>query len=142
MAYMTQADLHAAWGVDPVAQLLDDGTGTPDAARLSRGLDTADATINRLLRGRYRIPFDPFPTELRDIAAVLAWHALWQVNGQTPSDVQTRYEAAMKALHDLANGLAQLDASVARATASGSGQIAAGTRVMRYGPGWVEQYQL
>ena len=141
MAYLTRADMDAAYGSDAVTGLLARaGAVGPDSTRMALAVTATEATIDRHLRGRYSVPFEPMPAELLDIARSICWYELWRAAHDVPPDVQARYRDALSALQDLARGLTMLDAP--RPESSGSSSFVSAPRKMAYGADWEGSFTL
>jgi|GEM_PF-3588367 len=142
MAYLTREDLDSVYGLQTVEQILDDGTGFPDLARLDVAVFTTQSIIDRHLRARYVVPFSSLPPEILDIAVEIAWYQLAMVNGQTPEDVSKRYDSAMKSLKEIANGSASLAPEIQKTTTAGSSQISVGTKTIVFNSSWLAKYEI
>ena len=105
MAYAETEDLsYAAGGTARLLRLTDhENSGNINAAVLARAQDEADAWIDSYARRLYgeRLPFDPVPRVIRDLAAAEAIFRLKQfVNDVSPGDISLREQRLrdMKAL--------------------------------------------
>lgn len=96
-------------------------TGAVVAPVLERAQDGADGEIDAALRERYRLPLDPVPRLVTDIAAALTWWWLWP--NSIPDDVESRAKWARDQLRRLTRGELTLDAPVVDAATSGGGVI-------------------
>lgn len=129
MAYATVADLVAEFGEREVIELtdrFDPPIGVVDQAVAQGALDRAGAVIEGYLAGRYALPLPAVPPLIAGIARDLARHALY--TSAMPEVVQARYDAAMKQLKAIGDGLMALPLPPAGSPATGLGGIAVRTR--------------
>ena len=92
MAYLQQADIEAAWGVENVArwsQLSASSTSTtPDSTRIATAIQYAEAVIEDRLRGSYQTPLQAsngvFPPAIINIAAKFAGVWLYRARREKP----------------------------------------------------------
>jgi phage gp36-like protein len=96
-------------------------TGAVVAAVLERAQAGADGEIDAALRDRYRLPLDPVPRLVTDIAAALTWWWLWPAS--IPEDVEARAKWARDQLRRLSRGELTLDAPAVDAATSGGGVL-------------------
>ncbi|WP_413207977.1 gp436 family protein [Rhodospirillum sp. A1_3_36] len=134
MAYAAKMDMVLAFGQVEMVQITDieePYTNAINDARLSAALDEAASAADGYLRGRYRLPISPVPTDLRRRVCDIARFLLH--DDGTPETVKDRYDRAMKWLHDIADGKVTLDAPAATAaespTTSGAVLVSASPRV-------------
>ncbi|SDY55385.1 gp436 family protein [Citreimonas salinaria] len=122
-AYTTQAQLEDRYGTALLVSLTDRGetaTGAIDAGVVTSAIEEAEGLINGYVKGRYALPFatvpDPIPTLARQIA-------IYILHPFDPDAKITRdYEAAMRQLREIAQGVIELDAEgVTPAQTGGSG---------------------
>lgn len=99
--------------------------GTVNDAVLGEAVASAGSVIDSFLGTRYRLPLDPVPDVVRDVADKLAFAALYVT--EAPDKVTADFNAAMKLLRDLADGRASIDAP-------GSAAVPAGEPVVLDGP--------
>lgn len=129
MAYATVADLQAAFGERELVELTDRAEpsfGIVDTAVAQAALDRAEAVIDGYLAGRYALPLPAVPPILAGIACDLARHALYIT--AMPDVVQARYEAAMKSLKAIGDGVMALPLAPAGSPAEGLGGVAVRSR--------------
>jgi phage gp36-like protein len=129
MAYATVADLVAEFGEREVIELTDrfePPIGVIDQAVAQGALDRAGAVIDGYLAGRYALPLAAVPPLLNGIARDLARHALY--TSAMPDVVQARYDAAMKSLRAIGDGLMALPLPPAGSPAQGLGGSAVRSR--------------
>ncbi len=107
MAYATQADMEARFGLEELVARTDrNATGAVDATVLNRALSDADAEIDGYLATRYRLPLPTVPAVLARIACDIARYRLWE---ELASDeVRRRYEDARRLLEALSRGTVSL----------------------------------
>lgn len=87
---------------------LTDGDGAPDAARIDRALDKADATITGYVARRYKnAPDKAGHALLTEIACDIAFYEIHR--SDPPDKVMAQHRHAMKQLADIASGLIKLD---------------------------------
>ena len=114
MAYATQADLEAAFGMKELVMLADrDRNGGPDPAVIDRAVEDAEGEINSYLASRYVLPLNPVPAQIRAITCDIARYRMDAANPRQAT--KDRYEAALATLRDLSIGKATLGASAALA---------------------------
>ena len=89
MAYCTQSDIEAVYGVTNVAAWsnlenvsVTDGVPVVNASRITAGIDYADSTINDRFRGRrYTVPFQSVPTVVKNWSSTIAGVWLYRSRG-------------------------------------------------------------
>jgi phage gp36-like protein len=114
MAYATQADLEAAFGVKELVILADrDRDGTPEPAIITRAIEDAEGEINSYLASRYQLPLDPVPAQIRAITCDIARYRMDAANPRQAT--KDRYEAALGTLRDLSVGKSTLGSTAALA---------------------------
>lgn len=123
MTYATQAMLVKRFGEQLLIQVTDRGeqpTGQIDADVVAQELANTDAVINGRVAVRYRLPLDPVPNEVADLALAIA---IYKLHVHTPGDKITKdYEQALRTLRDIADGKVSLDAEgIAPASSGASG---------------------
>ncbi len=129
MAYATVADLVAEFGEREVIELTDrfePPIGVVDNAVAQGALDRAEAVIDGYLAGRYALPLPSVPPLLNGIACDLTRHSLY-INAM-PDVVKDRYDAAMKSLKAIGDGLMALPLPPAGSPATGLGGSAVRSR--------------
>lgn len=126
MAYVTQSELIERFGSDELLQVADrDGDDAVDAVVVDAAIADADAMIDSYCRGRYSVPFDPVPAEVRKVAADIARYNLW--DDQASEEVERRYSNAVAWLKDVSAGRARVNVETADETQPEIGRIAVGT---------------
>lgn len=129
MTYATQQDLITRVGEQELIQLTDRAdppAGSVDAAVVAAALGHADALIDSLVGARYPVPLAVVPSIVIDYACDIARYRLY---GDAPTEtVQRRYDQAVRYLHDIQAGRADL-AGPAIATSGGGVQHSAADRV-------------
>ena len=126
MPYATLTDLTERFGERQLLEIADrEGNGVVDSDVVDRALTDADAEINTYVGRRYPLPLAPVPERIASLAADIAFFRLHP--SAVPEDVRRRYEDALAALRDIADGKAVLDAEGAQ-PASGTGGPAAVTQ--------------
>lgn len=107
MSYCTEDDLIIRFGEDELIDATGRGATTDiESDPLEGAISDSDGVIERHLRGRYKLPIEG-NDELVLIACDLTRYYLWGISA--PEHVKERYEAALKALRDLARGVTVLD---------------------------------
>jgi phage gp36-like protein len=122
MPYVTQQQM-----IDRVSEAMlialtdrsDMPTGSIDTATLNRALADTDAVINGYLAARYQLPLATVPALVADLAGAIC---LWKLHVTSPEEkVKADYEAAIKTLRDIANGVVCIpDAAGVQAAVSGA----------------------
>lgn len=109
MTYTTQQHLIDRVGEAMLIALTDRSDppiGSIDQGTLGRALGDADAVVDGYLAGRYRLPLVDVPALVTDVATAIA---LWKLHVTTPEDkVKADYEAAIKSLRDIAQGVLRI----------------------------------
>ena len=72
MPYSALSDITAVFPLASVVQLTDGSGSTPDAAKVTAAITSADALIDGFLRSRYTLPLASTPPMLIDISVNLA----------------------------------------------------------------------
>lgn len=132
MPYATVADLVAEFGEAEIRDLTDRAdppTVEIDAAVAGRALARAETSINGYLAGRYAIPV---PADaVRGYALDMA-RAYLYVNTM-PDTVKARYDAAMRDLKAIGQGLMSLPVPEATAPTPGASSMVVRTRPKMFG---------
>jgi phage gp36-like protein len=90
-----------------------------DAAVVARAQADADATIDGYLAARHSLPLATIPAMIADIAQAIT---LWKLHITEPeAKIKADYDAAMRALRDIANGTVILTDLAGREPASKDG---------------------
>src|SRR5690349_5413047 len=115
--YATQQDLVLAKGEAQILALTDRDTppaGVIDADVVTQALGGASSTIDGYLRGRYAVPLQTVPDEIRDACIKLGFYTL-HVNGVYPEGVQKDYDNTMRWLREISTGVVVLSVDAAPA---------------------------
>lgn len=125
-AYTDRDRMVRRYGVQRLIDLTDREpfAGAINDTVLDEAIASAGSIIDSFLGTRYRLPLDPVPDVVRDVADRLAFAALYVT--EAPDKVTADFNAAMKLLRDLADGRASLDAPGAVATPAGDTVTLAG----------------
>tara|TARA_R110000868_G_scaffold230335_6_gene483492 strand:+ start:10284 stop:10712 length:429 start_codon:yes stop_codon:yes gene_type:complete len=121
MPYASLALLTARFGAQTLIQLTDRAevpTGQIDMAVVDRALADTDAVINAYATVRYKLPLDPVPEMVTDLALTIAIYKL-HVYAPDPK-IKDDYEQALATLRDIAKGAIKLDAAGIEPTSSGA----------------------
>mgnify|MGYP002078937080 CR=1 FL=1 len=123
MAYTNLASLTARYGADLLTRATDRGdvpTGQIDTDVVAKACDDATALIDGYLSGRYALPLVEVPPL---IAALAEDVAIYRLHPYEPDPkIKADYEAALRALRDVAAGTIRLPvAGVEPASAGTSG---------------------
>lgn len=107
MPYAIRTDMEARYGEEELIQLTDrDNLGQINDAVLTQALTDADDEINAYLAGRYSVPVTPVPKVLTRVACAIARYRLY--DAAAPERVAKDYEADVRFLRDVANGVVKL----------------------------------
>ncbi len=124
MPYCTQAQLEDRFGLGRLVALTDRNAiplGVIDQDVLARALADTDAVIDGYLAGRYALPLASTPALVADIAQSIA---LWKLHATEPeAKVKADYEAAMRTLREIAQGVVQLSVAGIEPAASGDSGV-------------------
>lgn len=124
MSYASQAMLVKRFGEGTLVQATDramPATGTIDADLVTQELGNADAIINSYAGNRYRLPLDPVPDLVIDLALSIA---IYKLHAFAPDEKIVRdYEQAIRTLRDIAGGVVKLDAAGIEPAASGASGV-------------------
>lgn len=106
MAYLTVEELKARYGEQEIDLLLDrDANGLPDTGAADAAIADASGDADAILGARYPTPL-PTTRWLKAQVADLTRYRLYDQN--PPEAVKDRRDAALRALRDVARGLAVL----------------------------------
>jgi phage gp36-like protein len=123
MPYIDRAGLEQRFGVDEIADLLDDDNGgtesSAETTSLTRACEDATAMIDGYLSSRYTLPLTSVPDLVVGWAADIARFRLW--DEQAPEEVRRCYDDALTQLRDLARGLISLPPGADGGTAGVAG---------------------
>src|SRR3972149_3555640 len=124
--YSTQADLEKLISPSTLMQLADDNKdGVADAAVISEAIEAADDQIDAYCGARYQVPFATVPGVVNKMSVDLALYHLYtrRASDTVPEVRQTRYDAAVKFLEQVAKGAVSLGVQPAPAgDAAGRGE--------------------
>lgn len=124
MTYATQAMLVKRFGERTLVTLTDRGdvpTGQIDADLVAQELANTDAVINGYVGNRYRLPLDPTPELVTDLALSIAIYKL-HVYAPDPK-VKDDYDQAIRTLGHIADGKVKLDAAGVEPASSGASGV-------------------
>lgn len=124
MPYATEQQLVDRFGEGRIIALTDRGVvpmGVIDTAVLARALADSDAMIDGYLAGRYALPLASTPPLVADIAQAIA---LWKLHTTEPeAKVKADYDAAVRTLREIAQGIVQLSVAGLEPAASGNSGV-------------------
>jgi len=123
--YTTQADLERRFGIALLVNLTDRGeapTGLVDVDVVADAIAGAEGMINGYVKGRYVLPFTTVPEPIPGIAERIA---IYNLHPFDPDAKITRdYEAALRQLREIAQGVIKLDAAgITPAETGGGGAV-------------------
>jgi len=124
MPYATLQQLVTRFGERTLVQLTDRAdapTGAIDEALVAQELANTDAVINGYAGVRYRLPLDPVPALVTDLALVIAIYKL-HVFAPDPK-VKDDYDQALRTLKDISAGNVRLDAAGIEPASSGASGV-------------------
>lgn len=123
MTYASLQQLVTRFGEQMLVQLTDRANpplGAIDAVLVAQALANTDAVIDGYLGTRYRLPLDPVPVQVADLALVIAIYKL-HVFAPDPK-IERDYDQALRMLRDISGGTVRLDAAgIEPATSGASG---------------------
>lgn len=128
MAYATKQDLIDRFGETELVQLTDKvnrPASVIDDVPVSRALDDAAALIDGYVGKLYRLPLSALPPVLTKAACDIARYFLHGKAAEKDGAVERAYNAAMKWLKDVANGVVALDAEGSAPLQAGGGSVKA-----------------
>lgn len=109
MAYTTLAALSERYGVDMLVRATDRAevaTGQIDVSVVEKACTDATALIDGYLAARYTVPMSPVPPLIATLAEDVA---IYKLHPYQPGEkIVADYEAAMRALRDIAGGKIRL----------------------------------
>jgi phage gp36-like protein len=125
MTYASLAQLIDRVGEPMLIDLTDReevAVGAVVVAVIDRALADADALIDGYLAARYQLPLAVTPALITDVAQAVA---LWKLHVTTPEDkIKLDYDAALKTLREIAQGLIRLpDAQGLEPASSGASGV-------------------
>ncbi len=120
MPYATLQHLTDRHGEGRLIALTDRGPvalGVIETTVVDRALADTDAVIDGYLAGRYALPLMATPALVADIAQAIA---LWKLHATEPeAKIKADYDAAMRSLREIAQGIVQLSVAGVEPAASG-----------------------
>lgn len=124
MSYASQTMLVKRFGERTLIQLTDRGeaaTGAIDADLVAQELASTDAVINGYVGNRYRLPLDPLPDLVADLALAIA---IYKLHVFAPDQkIKDDYDQAIRTLRDIASGTVKLDAAGVEPASSGASGV-------------------
>lgn len=124
MTYATQAMLVKRFGEGTLVQITDratPATGAIDADLVAQELSNTDAVINGYVGNRYRLPLDPVPDLVTDLALSIA---IYKLHAFAPDEKIVRdHDAAIRTLRDIASNTVKLDAAGIEPASSGASGV-------------------
>ena|SRR5688572_13410133 len=111
MAYIDREGLEQRFGINEIAELLDDDQDGDESSEETDSLAPAIVDASSIIDGyvgtRYTLPLsEPVPALVQNWAADITRFKLY--DEKAPEEVRKRYEDAIAALKDLAKGLINL----------------------------------
>lgn len=120
MPYATSDDLVERFGEPQLLLLADrDGDQVIDVAVVAGAIADADAIVDLHVRGRYAVPLQPAPAEIKRIVCDLVRRSLYGNATEVPDSVLSADRAARDLLRLIADGKVGLDAAPAPVTDTG-----------------------
>lgn len=108
-----------------IEQLTDDaGAGAIDTAKVTEAIANADSLIDGFCGSRYTIPFATVPPIIKNISIALAIYFLHKRRRGVTDEQQRDYDAQLKLLKQLSDGIISL--GVQPVPADSPGDVAAG----------------
>lgn len=124
MTYASQAMLEKRFGPAMLVELTDRAdppTGQIDADLVAQELGNTDAVINGYVGNRYRLPLDPTPDLVTDLALVIA---IYKLHRYAPDPkIKDDYEQAIRTLEHISAGKVKLDAAGIEPAPSGASGV-------------------
>jgi phage gp36-like protein len=124
MTYASQAMLVKRFGAQTLVYLTDRATpptGTIDMDLVAQELVNTDAIINGYVGNRYRLPLDPVPDLVTDLALSIA---IYKLHVQTPDEKVVRdYDQAIRTLRDIGTNAVKLNAAGIEPASSGASGV-------------------
>ena len=113
MTYVTQSDLIDLFGVVELTELTNPDGDTPDASKVAKAIEDAEALIDSYLAGAYTLPLESAPKVLNRTAANIARKYLYESDGRIPTEgVQKSHDEAIKLLKEISKGIIELGVTV------------------------------
>lgn len=105
MSYATTDNIKARYQEWVLIQITDPAGQAIQTAKITTALKDASAEMDSYLRGRYPLPLNPIPPELRGVCMDIAMYRLQTLRpAQDIEDARRRYEDALKWLRDVRDG--------------------------------------
>jgi len=124
MPYASLQMLVKRFGERTLVQLTDRAevaTGEMDVTVVDQELANTDAVINGYLANRYRLPLDPAPDQVTDLALSIA---IYKLHVFAPDQkIKDDYQDALRMLRDIATGTVKLDAAGVEPASSGASGV-------------------
>jgi len=124
MPYASLQMLVKRFGERTLVQLTDRAevaTGEMDVTVVDQELANTDAVINGYLGNRYRLPLDPVPDQVTDLALSIA---IYKLHVFAPDQkIKDDYQDALRMLRDIAAGTVKLDAAGVEPASSGASGV-------------------
>lgn len=124
MPYASLQMLVKRFGERTLVQLTDRAevaTGEMDVTVVDQELANTDAVINGYLANRYRLPLDPVPDQVTDLALSIA---IYKLHVFAPDQkIKDDYQDALRMLRDISSGAVKLDAAGVEPASSGASGV-------------------
>jgi phage gp36-like protein len=124
MSYATLQQLIDRYGQDVIVQVTDRATppaGAIDQDVVDRALADTAALIDGYLAGRYQLPLATTPSLVIDLALQIA---IYKLHRFAPDEkIKADYDAAMKMLRELAQGIVRLDVAGIEPESAGKNDV-------------------
>lgn len=124
MSYATLPMLVKRFGEQTLVGLTDRAnppTGEIDLSIVDQELANTDAVINGYVGNRYRLPLDPLPDMVADLALSIA---IYKLHVFAPDQkIEKDYERALKTLKEISEGIAKFDAAGVEPASSGASGV-------------------
>ncbi|NML88350.1 DUF1320 domain-containing protein [Sphingobium sp. TB-6] len=124
MSYASLQMLTKRFGERVLIQLTDRAevaAGEIDTSVVDQELVNTDAVINGYLGNRYRLPLDPVPEQVTDLALSIA---IYKLHVYAPDEkIKADYQDALRMLRDISDGKVKLDAAGVEPASSGASGV-------------------
>lgn len=107
MSYCSTTDIQAVIANDDLVQLTNDSGGdTVDTAKITDAINYVDNIIDGYLRGRYDLPIESVPDELKYLAVDFVVYRLYsrRMYTEVPDSILKKYHDVVKTLLDIQRG--------------------------------------
>lgn len=106
MSYCSISDIEANVPSLDLAQITSDSGSSVDETVITNTISYVDNIIDGYLRGRYTLPLDTVPDELKYIAIDYVSYKLYtrRLYTEVPTSVEQRYKEIMQLLKDIQSG--------------------------------------